>query len=196
MLLLSASCNIRARQASKWASTSKALYTAACQIKIDIDHYSWTIWSPSFYGRLSWSTGWRWEQWHRDRDFIEWQIQVHHHHTLNFTTAWRLNCLKNQLTKLWLWWTRAVAWKTKDRLTRPTRSYTAKPAVHNKFVVHSRWVLLACRVTLHKSSSLPNFLRPVNYPLLENANEFVIHGYAYADWIRYAPSYILSAVSL
>lgn len=40
------------------------------------------------------------------------------------------------------------------------------------------------RVTLHKRNSLPKFLQPVNYPLLENENEYVIHGYAYADWIR------------
>ena len=30
-----------------------------------------------------------------------------------------------------------------------------------------------CRVTLHKKDSLPKFLEPVNYPLLENENEYV-----------------------
>lgn len=33
------------------------------------------------------------------------------------------------------------------------------------------------KFTLHKQASLPPMLTGLNYPLLENANEFVIHGY-------------------
>jgi acetamidase/formamidase len=44
------------------------------------------------------------------------------------------------------------------------------------------------KVTLHKKDNLPQVLKPVNYPLLENANEWVINGYAYADWLREIPN--------
>jgi acetamidase/formamidase len=44
------------------------------------------------------------------------------------------------------------------------------------------------RVTLHKKDSLPKPVSKLNYPLLENANEYVIHGYAYADYLREVPN--------
>ncbi|KAL3145841.1 hypothetical protein ABBQ38_015213 [Trebouxia sp. C0009 RCD-2024] len=40
------------------------------------------------------------------------------------------------------------------------------------------------RIILHKAASLPTKLQLINYPMLENANEVIIHGYAYQDWIR------------
>ncbi|KAK9786686.1 hypothetical protein WJX73_007705 [Symbiochloris irregularis] len=39
-------------------------------------------------------------------------------------------------------------------------------------------------VTLHKAGSLPKKLELLDYPLLENANEYIIHGFAYRDWAR------------
>ncbi|KAK9828765.1 hypothetical protein WJX72_001972 [[Myrmecia] bisecta] len=44
------------------------------------------------------------------------------------------------------------------------------------------------KLTLHKASDLKPPLSLVDYPLLENANEYVIHGYAYKDWIREIPN--------
>ena len=33
------------------------------------------------------------------------------------------------------------------------------------------------KFTLHKKASMPAMLTDLNFPLLENANEFVVHGY-------------------
>ncbi|KAK9814409.1 hypothetical protein WJX72_005468 [[Myrmecia] bisecta] len=44
------------------------------------------------------------------------------------------------------------------------------------------------KITLHKAVSLPKHVSVLNYPLLENANEWIIHGYAYKDWIREIPN--------
>lgn len=33
------------------------------------------------------------------------------------------------------------------------------------------------KFTLHKQASLPAMLQGLNYPLLENANEYVVHGF-------------------
>ncbi|GAB4824040.1 hypothetical protein N2152v2_011086 [Parachlorella kessleri] len=44
------------------------------------------------------------------------------------------------------------------------------------------------KVTVHKAGSLPPIVQNLNYPLIENANEFVINGYAYADYVREVPN--------
>ena len=36
------------------------------------------------------------------------------------------------------------------------------------------------RVTLHKAGSLPPALQQLTFPLLENSNEWVVHGFTYA----------------
>ena len=38
------------------------------------------------------------------------------------------------------------------------------------------------RVTLHKADSLPLIVQNLTFPLLENDNEYVIHGFNYAVW--------------
>jgi len=35
------------------------------------------------------------------------------------------------------------------------------------------------KVTLHKKGKLPLKLSKINFPLLENANEYVVHGFNY-----------------
>jgi acetamidase/formamidase len=35
------------------------------------------------------------------------------------------------------------------------------------------------KLTLHKKGSMPKFISNLNFPLLENANEFVVHGFTY-----------------
>ena len=35
------------------------------------------------------------------------------------------------------------------------------------------------KVTLHKKGSLPRKLSKLNFPLLENANEYIVHGFNY-----------------
>ncbi|KAK9814840.1 hypothetical protein WJX72_012452 [[Myrmecia] bisecta] len=44
------------------------------------------------------------------------------------------------------------------------------------------------KITLHKAANLPKKVSVLDYPLLENENEFIIHGYAYKDWIREIPN--------
>uniref|UniRef100_A0A383V546 Acetamidase n=1 Tax=Tetradesmus obliquus TaxID=3088 RepID=A0A383V546_TETOB len=39
------------------------------------------------------------------------------------------------------------------------------------------------KVTLHKKAKLPKTLRGLNFPLLENKNEWHIHGYAYGNYL-------------
>lgn len=35
------------------------------------------------------------------------------------------------------------------------------------------------KITLHKKGSLPKVVSKLNFPLLENANEYVVHGFTY-----------------
>jgi acetamidase/formamidase len=44
------------------------------------------------------------------------------------------------------------------------------------------------RIILHKANNLPKKVQLLDYPLLENANEHIIHGYAYRDWLREIPN--------
>jgi hypothetical protein len=44
------------------------------------------------------------------------------------------------------------------------------------------------RITLHKANNLPKKVQLLDYPMLENENEHIIHGYAYRDWIREIPN--------
>ena len=37
------------------------------------------------------------------------------------------------------------------------------------------------RITLMPKASLPPHLQPINAPILENSNEFVLHGFTYTD---------------
>jgi len=39
------------------------------------------------------------------------------------------------------------------------------------------------KFTLHKKASMPAMLTNLNFPLLENANEFVVHGYTVTDYL-------------
>ncbi|KAJ1459452.1 hypothetical protein M885DRAFT_459931, partial [Pelagophyceae sp. CCMP2097] len=39
------------------------------------------------------------------------------------------------------------------------------------------------RLTLHKSATLPKLVKTINFPLLENDDVYVIHGFAYADYL-------------
>ena len=41
-----------------------------------------------------------------------------------------------------------------------------------------------CRLTVHKAGSLPKHLQTLDYPLIENENEWVVHGYQHRDYIR------------
>lgn len=41
-----------------------------------------------------------------------------------------------------------------------------------------------CRLTVHKAGSLPKHLQHLDYPLIENENEWVVHGYQHRDYIR------------
>eukprot|EP00879_Flechtneria_rotunda_P024312 GHRR01025768.1.p1 GENE.GHRR01025768.1~~GHRR01025768.1.p1 ORF type:complete len:216 (+),score=51.69 GHRR01025768.1:731-1378(+) len=40
------------------------------------------------------------------------------------------------------------------------------------------------RITLHKKDSLPKIVKNLSFPLLENANEYVVHGYAYSAYLK------------
>ena len=40
------------------------------------------------------------------------------------------------------------------------------------------------RLTVHKAGSLPKHLQYLDYPLIENENEWVVHGYQHRDYIR------------
>jgi len=40
------------------------------------------------------------------------------------------------------------------------------------------------KVTLHKADALPKFVQNLNFPLLETAEQFVIHGFAYTDFLE------------
>eukprot|EP00775_Hariotina_reticulata_P001824 gene1824-2158_t len=40
------------------------------------------------------------------------------------------------------------------------------------------------KVTLHKKSRLPQIVKGLSFPLLENANEYVVHGYAYSNYLQ------------
>ncbi|BDA46691.1 probable formamidase C869.04 [Coccomyxa sp. Obi] len=40
------------------------------------------------------------------------------------------------------------------------------------------------KITLHKKGSLPKFVSKLNFPLLENANEYVVHGFTYNDYLK------------
>lgn len=42
------------------------------------------------------------------------------------------------------------------------------------------------KLTLHKKGSLPQKVSKLNFPLLENANEYVVHGFTYN--VRLLPS--------
>ena len=35
------------------------------------------------------------------------------------------------------------------------------------------------KLTLHKKGALPKIVSKLNFPLLENANEYVVHGFTY-----------------
>lgn len=39
------------------------------------------------------------------------------------------------------------------------------------------------RISLVKSNALPAFLRNLSYPLIENANEYVVHGFTFNDYL-------------
>lgn len=39
------------------------------------------------------------------------------------------------------------------------------------------------RVTLHKADSLPKLVTGVDWPLLETNTEYVVHGFAYANYL-------------
>ena len=41
-----------------------------------------------------------------------------------------------------------------------------------------------CRLTVHKAGNLPKHLQTLDYPLIENENEWVVHGYQHRDYIR------------
>ena len=41
-----------------------------------------------------------------------------------------------------------------------------------------------CRLTVHKAGNLPKHLQNLDYPLIENENEWVVHGYQHRDYIR------------
>eukprot|EP01025_Chloroclados_australasicus_P013595 TRINITY_DN163_c0_g1_i2.p1 TRINITY_DN163_c0_g1~~TRINITY_DN163_c0_g1_i2.p1 ORF type:complete len:479 (+),score=89.45 TRINITY_DN163_c0_g1_i2:146-1582(+) len=40
------------------------------------------------------------------------------------------------------------------------------------------------KVTLHKKDSLPTFVQDLDFPLLENDDEFVVHGFTYKDYLN------------
>ncbi|BDA46692.1 probable formamidase C869.04 [Coccomyxa sp. Obi] len=40
------------------------------------------------------------------------------------------------------------------------------------------------KLTLHKKGSLPQTVSKLNFPLLENANEYVVHGFTYNDYLQ------------
>lgn len=39
------------------------------------------------------------------------------------------------------------------------------------------------KLTLHKKGSLPKIVQNLTFPLLENANEYIVHGYAYSNYL-------------
>lgn len=39
------------------------------------------------------------------------------------------------------------------------------------------------KVTLHKADSLPTLVRTINFPLLETTDSFVIHGFAFPNYL-------------
>lgn len=39
------------------------------------------------------------------------------------------------------------------------------------------------RITLHKKASLPKKVETLSFPLLETAEKFVVHGFAYANYL-------------
>lgn len=43
------------------------------------------------------------------------------------------------------------------------------------------------RLTLHKKGSLPKKVETLSFPLLETSNKFVIHGFAYANYLDDIP---------
>lgn len=40
------------------------------------------------------------------------------------------------------------------------------------------------KVTLHKADALPATVATINFPLLETADEYVVHGFAFADYLE------------
>ena len=44
--------------------------------------------------------------------------------------------------------------------------------------------LLTCRITLHKKDALPKHLEGLEFPLIENANEYIVHGLQWPDYLR------------
>ncbi|KAL0055138.1 hypothetical protein WJX82_007595 [Trebouxia sp. C0006] len=44
------------------------------------------------------------------------------------------------------------------------------------------------RIILHKADALPKKLQLIDYPMLENANEIILHGFAYKDFLREIPN--------
>ena len=44
--------------------------------------------------------------------------------------------------------------------------------------------LLPRRITLHKKDALPKHLEGLEFPLIENANEYVVHGLQWPDYLR------------
>lgn len=51
------------------------------------------------------------------------------------------------------------------------------------------------KITLHKKGSLPKFVSKLNFPLLENANEYVVHGFTYNVSALIFPVFLLSPLS-
>jgi hypothetical protein len=43
------------------------------------------------------------------------------------------------------------------------------------------------KITLHKKANLPAFVKGLDFPLVENAGEWVVLGYAYKASIRVKP---------
>eukprot|EP00877_Chromochloris_zofingiensis_P000674 jgi/Chrzof1/10607/Cz05g05010.t1 len=44
------------------------------------------------------------------------------------------------------------------------------------------------KLTLHKKGKLPKKVQGLDFPLLENANEYIVHGYAIKDYLRDLPN--------
>ncbi|KAK9815846.1 hypothetical protein WJX72_010706 [[Myrmecia] bisecta] len=40
------------------------------------------------------------------------------------------------------------------------------------------------KLTLHKKAALPKLVQNLTFPLLENANEYVVHGFTFADYLK------------
>lgn len=49
-------------------------------------------------------------------------------------------------------------------------------------------VIATIKVTVHKKGKLPKIVHGLNFPLLENAEHFLIHGLSYVDYVRELPN--------